>query len=101
MVLFGWPVVVVELDGGKRNLPPGRAAHGDTQRVGAHDFEAQFLVAVHPVERSAVGVGDLLGRNQDRLEQPIDVLLARQRDADLVQLGQPRKQIGDGRVVHR
>ena len=63
--------------------PSGGTAHGDAQRVGEHYLEPQ-LVAIHAVERAAVGVRDLLGRNQDRLEQASDILLPGQRDADLI-----------------
>ena len=38
------------------------------------------------VDRPAVGVGDALGFEKDHLQQPVDVLFRRQRDADLVEL---------------
>ncbi len=82
---------VAQEHGLERDLRAGRAAHGDTQRVGADDLELQRVLVrgVPAVERAAVGVGDLLGRDQDRLEQVVQVLLLRERDPDLVELGQP------------
>jgi hypothetical protein len=47
----------------------------------------------HAVEGAAVGVGDGLGREQDALEQPVDVALLGERGADLVELLEAAKQV--------
>jgi hypothetical protein len=88
--------VPVELDRKERDRVAGRAAERDVQRAGAYDLEvelARVLVTLDQVQRAAVGAGDGLGRDEDLLEQRVEVLLERQRRADLVQLVEPAEQI--------
>ena len=73
------------------------AAHGDGEAVVAHDLETQAeAVFRHAVERAAVGMGDGLGGKQDVLEQLVDVALAREGGADLVELFKTTEEVLDG-----
>ena len=70
----------------ERDRRPGGAAERDAHRVVAHDREAQrAAVLADQIERPAIGVGQLLGADQDRLQQAVVVALCRQRDAELDQ----------------
>ena len=65
--------------------PPGRAAKRQAERVGSYDLETE-LPLLHAIERAGVRLRDGLRRQDDRLEQPVDVLLAGECDPDPVQL---------------
>lgn len=55
------------------------------QRIGADDLEMQGAAIVgQQTERTAIGVCDLHGRNNDFIEQQIEIMLAGQRRADIV-----------------
>src|SRR5207248_8266027 len=75
-----------ELDRVERHRVAGRAAEVVLERARAHDLEAQRLLLGEAIERPAVGPGDGLRRGEDRLQQPVDVALGRERRADGVQL---------------
>jgi hypothetical protein len=60
--------VIVELHRWERDISTSGAAHGNPQRIRAHDLEAQFLVAVNSIQGPAIGVRDLLSRNENRLK---------------------------------
>ena len=70
---------------GKRNFLARGSAHGDLERIRAHDFEFQAVVLGLQVKRSAVRVGEILGFKEDSLHQAVGVLFRRERDADLDQ----------------
>ena len=86
-------VAVVQRDGVERHGVAGAAAHRDGQAVGAHDLELQ-LVAHQPVERAAVGPRQVFRRDQDRLQQLVDVALLRERDADGVEVLELGEEMG-------
>ncbi len=77
---------LAQLHRGKRDRRRGGAAQSDLHRVVAHDDEAQLAaILADEVERPAIGVGQLLGAEQDLLQQPVVIALDRQRDAELDQ----------------
>jgi hypothetical protein len=68
----------------QRDRHAGRAALREVQRVVAQDLELELVGVVAQVERAAVGVAELLGFQQDHLDQAVLVLDRRERDADPV-----------------
>src|SRR5450759_3858169 len=64
---------------------------------GEEELRAAFIVGFQPQAR-AVRVGELAHRREDESLQPVDVLLRRQGDADLVQLAELPVAAGDLRV---
>ncbi len=85
---------IAKLDGRIGDLHAGGAAHGDAQRIGADDLEGQRVLAGGAaVKRAAIRVGDFFGRDEDLLEQPVEVFLLRKRDADLVELRQTGNEV--------
>ena len=70
--------------GGIGHRRAGGAAQSDFHRVVAHDGEAQLgAVLAGEIERAPVGVGQLLGADQDLLHELVVVALRRERDAEL------------------
>ena len=73
------------------------AAKGNGQGVGADNLEAQMApVLGHAVEGAAVRVGDLLGSQQDALQQAVQVALVGEGRPDLVELLQAPEKIVQG-----
>ena len=61
------------------------AAQRDVQGIGAHDLELQRVLFGLDIQRPAVGLGQVLGFQQDFFHQTVDVALRRQGDADVDQ----------------
>ena len=77
--------------------PLGSTAQGDLQGISADYFETEAApVLGHPVQGAAVRVGDCLRRDEDVLEQPLDVPFLGEGGTDLVELLQPTKQTVQG-----
>src|SRR3970040_494222 len=94
-------VLVEEVDRVERDLDARGAPHRDAERVVADDLELETLLLGHPVERAAVGVRDVLGRDEDPLEQSVDVPLLREGDPDVVELLEAPEQIVRAPVAAR
>ncbi len=68
------------LDIRKVDLNAGRATHGDIERIIPDNLETEAAVVLHQIERSAVGIGKVLCRQQDLLHQAIVIELRGERD---------------------
>ncbi len=81
----------------RRNRRARRAAVSDVERIGVHDLEAQAaLIVADPVQGAAVGVRDRLRREQDVLQQAVDIALVGERGANRVELLEALEQIVQG-----
>ena len=70
------------------------ATHGNAEGIRSDDFKPERARLVNDaIEGAAVCTRDGLGRDEDPLKERIDVALARERDADLVQLLEPAEKI--------
>ena len=52
-----------------------------------------LVLGMPAVQGAAFGARDLLRREEDRLEQAVEILLARERDADLVEFLESRQEV--------
>ena len=88
--------VLVQLDRIEGNRVARCPAEGDAQRPVPHDREAQLRALLDQVERPAVGARDRLRRDQDVLQQAVEVSFPGKGGADPVELLQTPKQAVDG-----
>jgi hypothetical protein len=74
-------------------MTSGGTAHRRVQGIVAQNFEFERVFIRHLVQRATIGIGNVLGGDQYRFQQLVDVALFRQRDADAEQLLLAGKQI--------
>ena len=91
---------VIHGQGRKRDFALRSAAQREVQRIRAHDLEFQAVVVGAQIQAAAVGVGDVLGVEQNPFQQPVEVLLRRQRDANFVERLEASGALGLG-LAHR
>ncbi len=85
VLVVGVAVLVVHAQRRKGDDLAGGPAHGDVERIVAHDLELQLVVLGAQVKRAAVGVAEVLGLQEDGFHQHVVVAFRRQRDADFDQ----------------
>ena len=94
MELLGCAILADQVYGIERNRIAGSAAHGDAERVGAHDFKSEhLLILLQQVQRAGVSIGDALRGNQNGFQQAVDIPLAGKRNPNGIQLFKPVQQI--------
>src|SRR2546427_7715993 len=98
-LVVGCSVLSVELHRIERYRVAGGAAHRDAHRLVSHDRKPElesFVGGLQHVQGAAGSARDRLSRNEDFLEQVVDVLFLRQRRPYLVELLEAAKQIFNG-----
>jgi hypothetical protein len=61
------------------------AAHGEAERGGAHDLEAESAIVGDRIDGAAVSTGEPLGADEDHLHQTLGVLFRRKADTNGIQ----------------
>src|SRR6266852_757960 len=98
-LFVGCSVLSVELHRIERYRVAGGATHRDAHRLVSHDRKPElesFVGGLQHVQGAAGSARDRLSRNEDFLEQVVDVLFLRQRRPYLVELLKAAKQIFNG-----